>query len=258
MPAVPVSPAVPAPAVFVNYRSQKGMSTAIIVERFLSDRFGSENVFRAAKSIGAGARFPDELLNAVRDAAVLVAVIDPQWEYALSATGSRALEDPDDWPRREILEALHHGTLVVPLLAERNERLCREALPPELEGLADLQSRHVYNRTVDADLTRLADELAVRVPQLAAADTAGAARSEEREPGGGRFRARDLRQQGVSGIGFVNGAFNGSYINKPTGPVNTGPGNQNTTYHAAAGGGEAPLVLTGQDSLPADGDPDTE
>ncbi|WP_405743552.1 toll/interleukin-1 receptor domain-containing protein [Streptomyces sp. NBC_01525] len=158
------------PDVFINYRTGDEEATATLLERELSRRFGTERIFRASKSIGAGQNFPQALLTAVRRCHVLLAVIGPRWADARTGDGRRALGDPGDWTRRELLEATGSATRIIPVLVGPTARLRRAELPEALAGLADLQYRRLNHRNADADLRRIADDLAALVPSLAAVD----------------------------------------------------------------------------------------
>ncbi|GAA1390989.1 hypothetical protein GCM10009639_20290 [Kitasatospora putterlickiae] len=218
------------PDIFVNYRSSDEDTGAALIERELSRRFGSERVFRASKSIKVGRRFPQELLTAVRRSSVLVAVIGERWADARTADGSRALDDPEDWTRREIVEAFESGALVVPVLIGRATRLNRYDLPPELAELADCQYRRLDTRNAEGDLARIGDDLAEAVPRLAEAEREIARSAEavgeagdRANAGFGRPRNSTHRQSG--GIGPVGGDV-GTFIGNASGPVNTGNGSQ--------------------------------
>ncbi|MGX2995824.1 TIR domain-containing protein [Streptomyces sp. JNUCC 64] len=154
--------------VFVNYRTGDEEATATLVERELSRVFGSASVFRAGKSISPGSRFPQELLTAARSCRVLLAVIGPRWLDARTADGRPALEDPGDWPRREILEAHRAGAVVLPLLVGRTARLRHEDLPDGLDLLADRQYLRLDHRNAEADLSRLTENIARLVPDAPA------------------------------------------------------------------------------------------
>ncbi|MFF9482221.1 toll/interleukin-1 receptor domain-containing protein [Streptomyces sp. NPDC014733] len=157
------------PDVFINYRTGDEEATATLLDRELSRRFGSERIFRASKSIAAGRNFPQALLTAVRRCHVLLAVIGPRWTEARPADGG-APGTPGDWTQRELQEALGAATTVVPVLVGPVARLRRTELPEALAALADLQYRRLHHRTADADLRRIADDLAALVPSLAAVD----------------------------------------------------------------------------------------
>ncbi|MFD7428129.1 hypothetical protein ACFV6Z_13860 [Streptomyces sp. NPDC059818] len=86
--------------VFINYRTGDGEKTATLIDQELSRRFGSGRIFRASKSITPGQAYPETLLTKLRQSTVLLAVIGPDW------TNFRVrLGDPEDWVRKELLEA---------------------------------------------------------------------------------------------------------------------------------------------------------
>ncbi|MEU9042564.1 MULTISPECIES: toll/interleukin-1 receptor domain-containing protein [unclassified Kitasatospora] len=223
------------PDIFVNYRTSDEDTTATLIERELSRRFGTERVFRASKSIPIGRPFPQELLTAVRRSSVLIAVIGPRWADARTADGRRALDDPEDWTRREIAEAFESGALVVPVLVGRMTRLDRHDLPPEIGELADCQYRRFDNRDAESGLQRLGDDLAEAIPRLAEAELRIAkekgvseTHNEAGRVNGSVVQARDYRHDQSGGIGNVGGDV-GSFINNASGPVHTGRGTQNNT-----------------------------
>ncbi|GLF93637.1 TIR domain-containing protein [Streptomyces yaizuensis] len=235
------------PDIFVNYRTGDAEAEATMIDRELSRRFGSERVFRAGKSIPAGRPFPQQLITAVRRSSVLLAVIGARWTEARTAGGGRALDDPGDWTRREILEAMESGALVIPVLVGGVGRLDPSTLPQVLAALADHQYRRLDIRDPDPGLTRLADDLAELVPALDDVDTdrrSDRRAGHERQPEGdrdetpgqrrdsriqSRIQARDIQQRQRGGIGNVGGDFSGTFVSEPQGPVNTGPGAQHNT-----------------------------
>ncbi|MEV7924304.1 MULTISPECIES: toll/interleukin-1 receptor domain-containing protein [unclassified Kitasatospora] len=225
------------PDIFINYRTGDEEGTATLLERELSRRFGSDRVFRASKSIEAGQKFPQALITAVRRSSVLLPVIGLRWMEASSADGSRALDNPEDWTRREIIEAFESGALIVPVLVDRAPRLKRADLPLVLSGLADHQYRRLDLRNAEADLTRIGNDLAALVPQLAAADRLGVGHDQRRlddtddgeiRSAGIQIRAREIRSRQRGGIGNLTGGFSGTFVSEPSGPVHTGSGHQYT------------------------------
>ncbi|AUG75521.1 hypothetical protein CFP65_0559 [Kitasatospora sp. MMS16-BH015] len=215
------------PDIFVNYRTGDGDTAATLIERELSGRFGSERVFRASKSIRIGRAFPQELITAVRRSSALLAVIGPTWADARTSEGRRALDDPEDWTRREILEARDTNALVIPILLGHT-RLDRRLLPTELGWLADCQYRRFDNRDAESTLRRIGDDLAESIPQLAAAEREIAASSRpeaqpDSSPGGIRIQHHYHDQHG--GVGIVGGDL-GTFINHASGQVHTGSGDQ--------------------------------
>jgi hypothetical protein len=211
------------PDVFVNFRTGDEESAATLVDQYLSGRFGAEKVFRDSRSIRAGEDFPQRLLSAVHDSRVMLAVIGPRWLTAPGQAGGNALDDEQDWIRRELSEAREHGVRVIPVLVgDGVPRLDAAALPPALSWLADKQYRRFTTRNADADLARIADDLVELVPGLAD-------RSETTAPA----RPPQLSVRDVGGDVIMNTGNHG--------PVHGGRGHQfngPTTY--VAGRGDAP------------------
>jgi TIR domain-containing protein len=152
--------------VFINFRSDDEPSAATMIERDLSARFGSEKIFRDSKSIRAGDEYPERMLSAVRGSRLMIAVIGPRWLTARHADGGRALDNEQDWIRRELLEAKKADVRVVPVLIGKTPKLVVADLPAELAWLADRQFRKVNNRQAEADLAALAAEIEELVPGL--------------------------------------------------------------------------------------------
>ncbi|MFJ3420461.1 TIR domain-containing protein [Streptomyces sp. NPDC086082] len=210
--------------IFVNYRTRGGKEVAYSCDRVLSARFGDDSVFLARKSIEAG-HYNDVIVKAARRSHVLLALIDEQWIDApdRGRPNTRALDNPRDWVRREIEEALDSGVLIVPLfIGRRVEQLDPRRLPSSIAGLAEYQYTRVELHTLDADLTRLADRLVRRVPALAALDR-GAAPTDEPAPAEPDSSVRNDHQSG--GIGQVSGTV-GTYVHDARGPLHTGSGGQ--------------------------------
>ncbi|WP_177154657.1 tetratricopeptide repeat protein [Actinosynnema pretiosum] len=128
--------------IFVNYRVGDLENEAALLADALRVRFGRERVFHASASLAVGSDFRTGLLDGVRRCSVLLALIGPGWLDAADRTGRRRLDDPGDWVRREIAEALDAGLVVVPLLMGDRDRVPvpgRDRLPPDI---ADLSVRH--------------------------------------------------------------------------------------------------------------------
>jgi TIR domain len=199
------------PHVFINYRTGNGEHAAVLIDRVLSDRFGSEQIFRASKSIKPGETFDAALLSGVRRSGVLLALIGPGWLDARDAEGLRRLDDPADWIRREIVTALDCGVPVIPILLGKVEPVRSGDLPRALSPLARRQYLRLDSRRADTDLDRICNEIAALVPELRAA-TAGPVVAQEASTRHG-------------GVGDIHGAI-GTVIASAHGPINTGSGHQ--------------------------------
>ncbi|WLW56499.1 TIR domain-containing protein [Streptomyces sp. YU58] len=210
--------------IFINYRTKGGKEVAYMCEHQLSARFGTDSVFLARNSIDPGDTM-DVLLRTPRRCHVLLALIDEEWLEApdRDQPGRRALDDPDDWVRREIEEALSGGALIVPVFIGRKvEQLDPRRLPRSLAELAEYQYTRVELHRIEEDLTRLGDRLVRRVPALASLD----GRTGPEQPAPAEPAAATVHNEHQSGgIGQVGGSV-GTYINDARGPLHAGPGDQ--------------------------------
>ncbi len=154
------------PGVFVNYRTGDGEWAAALVKRELSARFGADQVFYASQSIRLGEDFSSEILSGLRRCEVLLALIGPRWGNATDRDGLRRLDKPDDWVRRELLEAFQCGLRVIPVLMDGIDPLKEADLPDALKRVARCQYLRIHHRSDDLDLPRLVDELVELVPEL--------------------------------------------------------------------------------------------
>ncbi|AXK32411.1 toll/interleukin-1 receptor domain-containing protein [Streptomyces armeniacus] len=222
--------------IFVNYRTTDEASSAVLIEDKLSQRFGSDSVFRDHKSIKAGEKYPEKLLSGVRRCSVLIAVIGPEWTSARNERGQRSLDNVDDWTRREIVEALHCGVHVIPVLVTpRTAPLTEAELPAALADLAHRQYRQFNARTFNTDITQLGDDIAELVPRLGRLDRDFATRAPQHPSGSVRNSVADVHgsvtqtgdytNQQTGGIGSLTGDV-GTFLDRPQGPVNTGSGPQ--------------------------------
>ncbi|MER6716090.1 toll/interleukin-1 receptor domain-containing protein [Streptomyces sp. NPDC000877] len=220
--------------IFINYRTHGGKEVAYMFDRALSARFGHDNVFLARKSIDVGTNYADVLVRAARHSQVLLALIDKDWLDApdRNRPGRRALDNPDDWVRREIEEALASGALVVPVFVGRKvEQLDPRRLPRSLAELAECQYTRVELSTFDADMNVLADRLVRQVPALAALE-----RSRSKKDPEAPDHADTVHTDHQSGgIGIVTGSV-GTFINDARGPLHAGRGNQYNGPHITGDG----------------------
>ncbi|MCP2167240.1 toll/interleukin-1 receptor domain-containing protein [Goodfellowiella coeruleoviolacea] len=153
--------------VFLNYRVADEPYGAALLDRSLSERFGSEAVFLASKSIRLGADWEKSMFDAIRQSAALLVVMGKKWLDAVDDHGRRRLDDPDDFVRREILTAFELGKVVVPVRLN-TPRLSRDELPPALAQLAACQDIEVRFRSAQPDIDNLANRLSAIIPELPA------------------------------------------------------------------------------------------
>jgi hypothetical protein len=154
--------------VFINYRGEDSRSYGALLYTELVRQFGEHQVFLDCESIPAGADFVAELLRQVRSARVLLAVIGPRWLTAADSAGRRRIDDPDDWIRRELVEAFLAGVRVVPVLTDGAGLPTEVELPPDIGALSRCQARPLRRREPTTDLARIVSDLTALVPGLVA------------------------------------------------------------------------------------------
>jgi hypothetical protein len=149
--------------VFLNYRTAAGTEEVLRLDRELRRRLGRHAVFRDHRELRAGDEYPTKLLDGVRKAKVLLAVIGPRWENTFDAGGGRLIDDSSDWVRREIAEAFRRGVPVVPVILGLRGPLIKDELPKNIRKLADLQVVQITHRGSEASLKAFVDDLIAQI-----------------------------------------------------------------------------------------------
>src|SRR5215470_2755608 len=153
--------------IFINYRSDDSQTAAALIDRELTAWFGSDQVFLDSRSIRAGSDFVEELLRRVRACSVLLVVIGPQWLTVADGAGRRRIDDPSDWVRREIAEALIHGLRVIPILTGDAALPGEANLPQDIAGLSRRQHLLLRHRYTALDLAYVVERITEADPELA-------------------------------------------------------------------------------------------
>lgn len=149
--------------VFINYRRRDEAYAAALLDEKLSQHFGSEVIFRASRSIVAGADYELAILRAVEQCKVMVVLIGPSWSAALNdeVRGRR-----EDWVRREIIEAFKREVPVIPVLLSGATRLGEDDVSPDIAWITRSQYLRFDYRNLGQDSAQIAHELRRIVPGL--------------------------------------------------------------------------------------------
>ena len=119
--------------IFVSYRRDDASSEAGRITDWLDRHFGEDEVFMDINALEPGVDFVEGIEQAVEMIDALIAVIGPGWVDAEDEHGNRRLDDPTDWVRLEIANALGRGIRVIPVLVKG------AAMPPEAKLPDDLK-----------------------------------------------------------------------------------------------------------------------
>ena len=140
--------------VFISYRRDDSqLWTERLCDR-LVPHFGTDAVFKDNDSIPLGADFRAELGAAVATCDVLLAIIGDAWLTITDSSGTRRLDDENDFVRIEIEVALQRGVQVIPVLVNGVRMPAADTLPKSMQPLAFCQGAALrpdpdFHRDVD-------------------------------------------------------------------------------------------------------------
>lgn len=172
--------------IFLSYRRNDSAVAADSIYRFLSRRFGADQIFKDVNSIPLGVDFREQLSLEIQSCGVFVAIIGENWLNASGTDGLRRLDDPTDFVRIETELALERGIPIVPVLVGRVRMPDETDLPPSISRMAFQQSFELRpGPEFERDLAKLAKGIGeIRAASKAPAAGAGGAdiASEQRSP----------------------------------------------------------------------------
>ena len=151
------------PRFFLSYRREDAAGHAGRLSDHLLDRFGVGSVFVDVDSIEAGADFTAEIERAITGADAVLVVIGPGWLDARTSSGSRRLEEPGDFVRREVEAALGSETRVIPVLVGGATMPTEAELPETITAFARRNAVELLDRRWREDVDGLVDVLEGRV-----------------------------------------------------------------------------------------------
>lgn len=151
--------------IFINYRREDTSWVATSLNRALRERYSKAQLFMDVEGhIGPGDKWKNVLADQVAQCDVLLALIGPTWLDVRDETGSRRLDNPDDFVRYEIDQALQRGIRVIPVLVDGAEIPPPDELPESLQGLFDHNVVNLRQAQFGADGAALTKSLSRIVP----------------------------------------------------------------------------------------------
>jgi hypothetical protein len=90
---------------------------------------------------------------------VLLVVIGPRWLEVEGEKYTRSVDDPEDYPRAEIITALQRKIPVIPILLNGAKIPRVGQLPADLKELSFQNGREIRHASFPSDVARLAHEL---------------------------------------------------------------------------------------------------
>lgn len=150
-------------AIFINYRRTEAYAAALLDEK-ISPFFGATDVFRASRSIAAGADYEVAIHQAIEQCRVMLAIVGHEWPQKFE----RHTDSKPDWTMREIEGALERDIPIVPILLSGVNAIGEHDIPVNIAKFARAQYLRFDYRNVEQDARKIADELTRTIPALAA------------------------------------------------------------------------------------------
>jgi hypothetical protein len=137
--------------IFISYRREDSADISGRIYDRLADHFGDAAVFKDVDDIPLGVNFKTYLNDTVKQCAVELVVIGPQWLDVTDRSGRRRLDDPTDFVRIEVEAALRRDIPVIPLLVQGASMPGKDRLP---SSLAEFSYRNGIPVRPDPDFHR--------------------------------------------------------------------------------------------------------
>jgi TIR domain len=171
----------PMSKIIVSYRRSDSQAVAGRIVDHLISHFGADAVFMDVDNIPFGIDFRDHIHSVLSKAAVLIAIVGPDW-LGVDDEKHRRIDDEDDPVRVELETALKQKLLVIPVLVNDATMPKAGTLPDTLRGFSFLNAAPVdvgrdFRPHVDRLVRSIESVLAARsdATALTAADAAAAA-----------------------------------------------------------------------------------
>lgn len=144
--------------IFISYRRDDQPGFVGRLSDTLIATYGPENVFRDVDDICPGDDFIAVLDHHLRQVDIFLVVIGPGWLIP-GDDGTRRIDAPSDFVRREIQAALMAECPVFPVLVADASMPGETDLPDDIRALARFQAVTLSDRAWKTDLARLIDAL---------------------------------------------------------------------------------------------------
>jgi hypothetical protein len=143
--------------IFVSYRRSDTQDFAGRLVDRLRKAPGVKDVFFDVIGIEPGANFQDRLTAALARSDLCLILIGPQWRGVREEARGARIDDPGDFVRMEVREALLGRARIIPVLANAALMPAPEDLPDDLRALATLNALSVRHADFDRDVDHLLD-----------------------------------------------------------------------------------------------------
>lgn len=150
--------------VFINYRRQTDAGTAGRIYDNLTRALPGATLFMDVDKLSPGEDFEQGLEKSLDSCKVMLAIVGPQWATLKEEDGTRRLDNPNDFVRREIAKSLGKGVRVIPVLIGGAKLPEAAELPLDLKPFAKRQAMEIRHERFSADVDALAQAIAAVTP----------------------------------------------------------------------------------------------
>lgn len=154
--------------IFISYRREDTSGESGRLKDNLEQIFGKENIFYDVETLEAGLNFDQSIAKALNESKVLLAMIGPHWLKVSDSKGAKRLDNPDDWVRKEIAEALKRNLRVIPILVNGADMPDSEDLPDNLKELSLKHAQELTSSRWNYDvgvLSKVLEKLITKIPE---------------------------------------------------------------------------------------------
>jgi TIR domain len=145
--------------VFICYRREETAYPAGLLFDRLTERFGSDRVFKDTEAIKGGDNWVVRINQAVGSCDVLLAVIGKEWLTIRGENRKRRLNNPMDPVRVEIEAALTRNIRVIPILVDNATMPHARNLPDSMADFAQHQAIELSAHRLDHGFDQLIEAL---------------------------------------------------------------------------------------------------
>ena len=137
--------------IFINYRRSQSIAEAQHLATILGETFGARRIFIDVRGIDGFSDWLITLKEQVAGSAAMISVIGKDWLDARDDKGNRRLDNPKDFVRYEISEALRLNIPVLPVVLDGAPPPPEDALPPDMQRLVARQAMDLRAKSFPED-----------------------------------------------------------------------------------------------------------
>ena len=141
--------------IFISYRRGDSEGIATLLFDHLQSHYGDMRVYMDVTDFYAGGDYKDVVGTTINLSKLMLLIIGPDWELAKDEMGRNRLDDPHDFVRVEVQEALKRGILIVPVLVNREKMPNQNDIPYELRDLMKNDPIVIHSRRFDESYNSL-------------------------------------------------------------------------------------------------------